>query len=144
MGAKGWSTLKVVAVVLAIGGTACGGGSSNTTGVVSCTLTENVGGLGVLQICEELPAADRSQTQQGCTLPSGSLPADAGISAQAHFADAPCSHVNALGGCRVTNAGVTETIWYYGADVGDADVPGQTSSDIQSLCGTIGATFVAP
>jgi len=135
---KGRSILEIVAVVAALGGAACGGGSSNTSGVVSCTLSENVGGLGVLQICEELPASQRQQTQQGCVA-NGSLP-DSGVSIGAHFADGPCSHVDALGGCRVVNPAGTATVWYYGAP----DAGAQTSADIQSLCGTIGATYVAP
>jgi hypothetical protein len=142
MAAKGRLILEIAIVVLAIGGAACGGGSSNTSGVVSCTIAENVGGLGVLQVCEELPAADSQQVQQGCVLPAGSLPPDAGVSATAQFANGPCSHVNALGGCRVTSGGVTESIWYYGS--GDDSGVSQTPADIQTLCGTINATYVAP
>jgi hypothetical protein len=146
---KGW----IFTVVLTAATAACGGGSkvgesdgsvigadgSIVTGgdAASCTTSESLGTFGVLKICSEIDAptaAQRSTLQQGCqgTL---SLP-DAGVTADIMYADAPCTHTGALGGCRVTSGGVTETVWYYSE-------PGLTASTVQQLCAGTG-TYVAP
>src|SRR5262249_12075815 len=125
-----------LAAVTAVAG--CGGSS----GVVSCTLTESVGASGALKICEEVAAANRQQLAQGCMSPGGVGGADSGVSLNAEFADAPCSHEGALGGCRITSGGVTVTEWWYA--FGDAGVSG-TSLDIRMLCANVpGGVYIAP
>jgi hypothetical protein len=127
----------------ALAAAGCGGGGGTVGGVVSCTLTENVGTLGLIQLCEELPPSEGAQARQGCSvnMSLGGL-GDAGVSVKGTYAPGPCSHVNALGGCRITSGGVTVTEWYYGS--GDGGVASGTSADIQMLCAGIGAAFVAP
>jgi hypothetical protein len=130
-----WILLGALAVI----GAGCGGGGSG--GVVSCTLTENVGSLGLIQLCEELPPSEAAQARQSCSVSSSTSLGDAGISVKGTYAAGPCSHVNALGACRVSANGVTVTDWYYGSP--DSGVS-QTSAEIQMLCSLAGATFVAP
>jgi hypothetical protein len=122
----------------------CGGGGGDglnigSGGEVSCTVSESSltdGGL-PLQVCEEasgLTAQQAQQFQQQCA-PTGTTSGGA----SAHFAAAPCSRNHALGGCRITAGGITETGWYYDDGSGL-----QTSADIQSLCASAGATFIPP
>jgi hypothetical protein len=113
-------------------------GCGDDGGTVSCTLTENVGSFGTIKICEEGSANVRSQLQQACKTSSGGLPADAGVSMVATYADAPCSHVGAIGGCQVSQNGVTMAIWYYQAPSG-----GMQASDIKTMCSSMG-TFLSP
>lgn len=54
------------------------------------------------------------------------------------YADGPCSHTNALGGCRMSANGVTATVWYYRPEGAGS------SPDIQALCKSAGATYVSP
>src|SRR5204862_8174179 len=119
----------------------CGSdGDGGGAGVASCTVGEQTP-IGNLMVCEEasgLTAASANQFQQSCMVPA--TPADAGVTARAQFAHAPCSHAGALGGCRVQMGGMTVTVWYYAAGSTDTF----TSSDIQSLCSSAGATFVSP
>ena len=93
-------------------------------------------------LCEEGPANQRQQLQQGCMVTGAGALADAGATVTAQLVDGPCSHVGALGACRVTNGGVSASIWYYGdgTDSGASMSP----ADIQMLCAAAGATYVAP
>jgi hypothetical protein len=133
--------LAAISALAGCGGSAGDGGNGGTIGgVVSCTLGEQTP-IGTLMICEEASGLDATMTsnfQMDCVVPPGS--ADAGIAFDAHFAHAPCSRVGALGGCRVQMGTVTVTGWYY--NVGSTST--SSSSEIQSLCNTIGATFIAP
>jgi hypothetical protein len=103
-----------------------GGGSGS--GEASCTLSAGAS----ISICEEatgLTAAQAAQIQQDCTGSGGTTAA---------YANGPCSRVNALGGCRAeVGPGQTATVWYY-------STAGFTSADIQMLCTSAGAAFVAP
>ena len=110
-------------------------GCADGGGTISCTVSQDDGALGVLRICLEAPANTLSQ---GCT-PAGST-GDGGVGVS--VAEGPCSRVGAVGGCRISSGGVSETIWYYqdGTDAGN----GPMSSDIRALCAEGGATFVAP
>jgi hypothetical protein len=134
--AKTRSILWLVAVALA-GGGACGGGS-NAGDVVSCTMA-SASIFGSMTICQEVPASDRAQLQKACVLPADAGLGTAGTSA--HFTDGPCSHANALGGCKVSNGSFPVTTWYYQSNgVGG---PTATPADIQTMCTGVG-TFVAP
>lgn len=124
-----------LAAALTASGAACGGGG-RYTGLISCTRSTDVQGLGILEACEEAPASARSQFQQGCT---AATTADGGSPV---IADAPCPRVNTLGGCEITSGGFEETFWYYGAGA-DAEV-GAMPSDIQRLCSASGGTYFAP
>ena len=117
-----------LAATIAAWGAGCGGNSA----MVSCTLSQNEGSLGVLKICLEAPASTFSQ---GCPVPV----ADGGIDVSVMAG--PCSRVGAVGGCRITSGAVSETVWYYADGVGGS---GPMTSDIQLLCAEGGATFVAP
>jgi hypothetical protein len=121
-----------LAATIAAWSAGCGDGG----GTFSCTVSENEGSQGVLKICIEAPA---SVFSQGCE-PAGSPAGDGGIAV--NVVDGPCSHLAALGGCRITSGGVVETVWYYQAGT-DAGI-GSMSSDVQMLCAEAGATFVAP
>jgi hypothetical protein len=131
--------------IAAAAGIGCGSGSDGhgggDGGLVSCTVSEAAGTI-ALKVCEE--ADNTSQNVQGlmqaCMVPAGGGGlADAGITAGADFEYAGCSHVGALGACRVTTGGMTVTGWYY------QDPNGlETSADIQMLCAQSGATYVAP
>ncbi len=116
-------------------GAGCGGGSTYT-GLISCTRSTNVQGLGLLEACEEAPASARSQFQQGCT---AATTVDGGSPT---VANAPCPRVDTLGGCQITSGGFEESFWYYGAG-GDGEV-GAMPSDIQRLCSASGGTYFAP
>jgi hypothetical protein len=130
-------------VAILIGAAGCGsGGSGAVGGLVSCTISESIGGdAGVsLKICEETDSPQGAQQlRQTCMASSSGTLADAGFQIGAQFENGPCSHVGALGGCQVTQGGITETGWYYDDGSGL-----QTSADIQTLCATAGATFIAP
>jgi hypothetical protein len=132
LGAGTWSILWLIAV--AISGGACGGGGSD--GVVSCTIAQSPGSE--MKICEEVPASLRGQLQQACSYD----PAMASAGASITFTDGPCSHVNALGGCKVTNGSLTVTEWWY-QDTGP-DSAGGTPADIQKICAGMDVPYVAP
>ena len=138
------------AVAIAVTATACGGGGGKTdggglvndggvgtAGVASCTLSESLGGT-TLKLCEEVsgPADAVQAVQQGCT--AQGIP-DAGVQVQADFRNGPCSHTGALGGCRVAQGPAVATIWYYDDGSGL-----QTPADIQMLCTSAGAQYIAP
>jgi hypothetical protein len=129
----------VVALAGIIGVAGCGGGDGDNGGVVSCTLGEQTP-IGTLMVCEEasgLDAAMADQFRMSCMLPAG---ADAGVAVDVNFAHAPCPRAGALGGCRVQSGGATVIAWYY--DIGSTNT--FTSSEIQQLCSSAGATFVSP
>ena len=126
----------VPVLALALATSNCG--SDSPAGTASCTISQMVGTISQ-KLCEEgmnLSSAQVQQLMQECMV-SGGFGADAGISQQASFAYAACSHDGALGGCRVVQGGMTVVAWYY-------DMPGFTSADIQQLCAGVGATFVSP
>jgi hypothetical protein len=129
----------VAAIMIAASWTPIGcGGGGGVAGEGSCTLSEATGTAVALQLCEEamgLSAAQLDQLRQSCMVSGGGLP-DAGVEVSAQFSAGPCSRVGALGGCRVVQGAITETIWYYGG--------GGAPSDIQTLCASAGATYVAP
>jgi hypothetical protein len=124
--------------MVALFGAGCGSGSGaggGADGVVSCTISENLGSTS-LKLCEQVTGNDRAALQQSCASATGGQ-ADAGITAT--IVDGPCSHVGALGACEETAGGVTVEGWYY------ADPTGlETSADIQMLCTQAGETYVAP
>jgi hypothetical protein len=132
------STLVIFAVVLAGG---CGGGSDvgSYSGLVSCSISESAGDGIVLQICEEITgytAQEAQQVEQSCSQMLGA-PDAGGLDAEVHGSFQPCSHVHALGGCKLTEGSQTVTEWYYDDGSGL-----QTSADIQTLCAGVGAAFV--
>ena len=140
--ARGLVLASVLAVALATG--SCGSSTDPgvaVAGTASCTISQMLSGGGTTlsqQICEEgmgLSAAQAQQLMQQCMVPGGG--ADAGLSQQAIFAQAPCPRAGALGGCRVTQSGMTIVAWYY-------QMGTFTSADIQMLCSSAGATFVPP
>ena len=91
-----------------------------------------------MKICTEWTGVSAQQLEAyrlGCG--EGSL--EGGVATQQRvFAAAPCGHEGALGGCRVTLAGVSQTGWYYDDDTGF------TLATVQQVCGQAGGTFVAP
>ena len=125
---------------------ACGSDddSDGGSGLVSCTVSTDGFDGTILQLCTEVSGSAASQVQQGCQSQTVSFP-DGGpsLTQRAVFVVGPCSHVNALGGCRTTLQGTTATIWYYATGGADSGT-GQTSEDIQGLCQGIGAEFVPP
>jgi len=127
--------LWTLAIVFGTAAAGCGGSSSGT---VSCTTITSVGADGgtSLQTCEEVSGLPQSaeSVEQSCTASNS----DAGIQVVATFANGPCSHVDALGGCRFTANGASVTEWYY------SGTGNQTSADIQAMCASAGATFIAP
>jgi hypothetical protein len=125
-----WRAIAAASVAATMAAAAGCGGNSAT---VSCSVSQNQGSLGVLEICLEAPASTFSQ---GCPAAG----ADAGI--EVSVMNGPCSRIGAIGGCRITTGAVSETIWYYadGVDGGG----GPMSSEIRTLCAEGGATFVAP
>jgi hypothetical protein len=129
----------MVAVLAAAAAIGCGGSSGGASGLVSCTISESIGGVddgGIgLMLCEEASGAEAQQIRQACMTPG--LGADAGFSAQAQFVNGPCSRVGAAGGCKVTNQGVTATAWYY-------TMGGFTPDLIMQLCASAGGMFIAP
>jgi len=118
-------------VAIALAASSC----SNPSGVASCTISGSAD-AGVSQtVCEEL--AELSPESQhvfadSCFVSSAQF----GEGATARFANGPCPHAGALGGCRL-NASMTTTFWYYAG--------GQyTAEDIPTVCAQIDATVVAP
>lgn len=121
------------------GGLDAGGGAF--TGTASCTGTQMVtqgGQTLTMKVCAEWTGLSAQQAvayRAGC----GEGTFDASTSTQQRvFANVPCSHEGALGACRVTLLGVTQTGWYYDDDTGF------TVEAIQQLCAQQGGTFVAP
>jgi hypothetical protein len=134
MTARAWSILCLIAAALAVDGEACGGGSSNTSGLVSCTMAE--GPIVGIKICAEAPISFKSQIKSLCE-----SAADAGLAsvgANSNFTDGPCSRASALGGCRITSGGMTVTMWY--SSVGGIG----TTANVLAICTGIGGTYVAP
>jgi hypothetical protein len=134
-------SMSITLVILATGlAGACGGGSDvgSYSGVVSCTISESAGDGLLLQLCEDITgysAQQAQQVEQACSQMLG-LP-DAGLSAEVHGSFQSCSHVHALGACKLTMSGLTVTEWYYDDGSGL-----QTSASIQTICAGIGASFV--
>ncbi len=120
---------------------ACGGGSGvdGYAGVVSCSISESDGNGNVIQLCEEITgytAQEAQQVEQSCSQMLGGPDAGGlGVGEQGSFQ--PCSHVHALGGCKLTEGSQTVTEWYYDDGSGL-----QTPADIQTLCAGVGAAFV--
>ena len=128
-GAMLWKRICLgLVVVLSLSGSACD--DSGPGGVVSCDFKSN----GMHLLCEELPASYRSQLQQVCQ----QLASQSGGAASTTFADGPCSHANALGGCQMNEGAITMTVWFYQSEGGGS------SSDIQTLCKQAGAPYVSP
>lgn len=128
--------VMVPVLAFALATSSCG--SDSPAGTASCTISQMVGTISQ-KLCEEgmnLSSAQVQQLMQECMV-GGGFGADAGISQQASFAYAPCSHDGALGGCRVVQGGMTVVAWYY-------QMGTFTSADIQQLCSSAGATFVPP
>ena len=128
---------RVLCLSAAIAVASCGGGDSG--GTASCTLSENIGSLGTIKICEEGSGSARASLAQACKSSTSALLADAGVQMSMTFADAPCSHVNAVGGCQVTQGGETVAIWYY-----QDPTNSMSTSDVQNLCSTAGEKYLTP
>jgi hypothetical protein len=106
----------------------------------SCTFGGGGDGSAGVQVCQEesgLNSAQVDQLRQACTSSNASTRPDAGASGLAVFADGPCSHAHALGGCQVESDGVTISFWYY-------EDGRSTVADIQNACANSGAVYVAP
>jgi hypothetical protein len=110
-------------------------GTSGGGGVVSCTVSQSDGTRTYNVICIEGSAALRMTVQAACTGPDSGSPGT-GVSNTGHLADAPCSHADAVGGCRVTFGGNSQTSWYYSGG-------GFNVAQIQQVCTSTG-TYVAP
>jgi hypothetical protein len=85
--------------------------------------------MGTEVLCLEVTggtAQDLAKNQQSCSAQGNQIAME------------PCSHTNALGGCRVSQAGVTITTWYYATDSSD------DSAQIKQLCAGLGVPYVAP
>ena len=136
---RGLRSMSITLVILATGFTGgCGGGSDvgSYSGVVSCSISESAGDGILLQLCQEVTgytAQQAQQVEQGC---SQMLGTDAGVGADVKGSFQPCSHVHALGGCKITQGGLSVTEWYYDDGSGL-----QTPASIQTLCAGLG-TFV--
>jgi hypothetical protein len=128
----------VLVTAIAVLAASCGGGGDGGGDVESCTVSENAGSFGLLQVCVEGPPSAFASGCQSTGTPVG----DASI--DVHITAAPCSHAGALGACQYTNAGVTESVWYYGDGVDAGDGVGPMPSDIQTLCKDAGAKYIAP
>ena len=133
-----------LALVVGLAVSGCGGsggpadGGGNVGGVASCTVVVSEGTQTVNTICYEgTGAALRIALQQQCSVGADAGGGGPGATSAGHFAQAPCSHVGAIGGCLSTVAGMSQTGWYYA-------VSGITAEMVQQLCAGIGATFVAP
>jgi hypothetical protein len=112
-------------------------------GVVSCTLVEFFDAGQTATLCFEVPASGGQSLQQGCA-PGGDLtaPLDAG---SVTFTNQPCSRNDTLGGCRTSAYGLIQDQWYYGSGGNSlTSVFGQTASDIKTLCGDMGDSYLAP
>ena len=131
----------ITLVILATGiAGACGGGSDvgSYSGLVSCAISESAGDGIVLQLCEEITgysAQQAQQVEQSCSRVLGT-PDAGGLGAGVRGSFQPCSHLHALGGCKITQGSQSVTEWYYDDGSGL-----QTPADIQALCAGLG-TFV--
>jgi hypothetical protein len=111
------------------------GGSSGSSGLVSCTLSASAGGdTEVLMFCQEASGAQGDSIRQQC--PAGAGLTDGGVSARYQLGSG-CSHVGALGACSINAGGATETIWYYHNGT-------LASGDVQLLCADVDASFIGP
>lgn len=121
----------------------CGGGSGNGmagggSGEVSCTQQIMIGATTDMT-CQEFPASEATEAQKNCNTSlladAGLVGGDGGLDVNEVFANAPCSRMNAVGGCMVTLDGFTATTWFYN--------PPFDSSIVMSACSGSG-TFVSP
>jgi hypothetical protein len=118
------ATLAAAALAAALSLASCVGPDS----LVSCTITQ-----GAAKLCHEISQSQSQGLADSCAT------IDAGAGGSQSYSNGPCSHVGAIGGCSVTNEGVTTTDWFYG----DGKTPGMTPADVKKLCGTLGV-FVMP
>lgn len=126
----GTSSLWYVAFALAAAGCGGGGGSA-PVGPFSCvaSLPGSDGGMATEVLCLDVTGGteqDLEKNRQSCSGQGNALERQ------------PCSHTNALGGCRVSRGGVTITTWYY------ATSPSDDSAPIRELCAGLGVLYVAP
>ena len=139
MGNSGLSLVLVIGLAAMSAG--CGG-NSGAGGTASCTLRQTTpadGGAAIKECDEASGSAQVVQAvHEGC-LADANIFADAGVPLAADFASAACPHAGAVGGCRETGPGVTQTVWYY--DDGSGTV---TVADVQTTCASVGKMFVAP
>jgi hypothetical protein len=125
--------LAVVVAAFGCGGSSASPDAADPSGTVSCTVSLSDGTTLVNRICYEgSGAALRSALDQQCRAQP-----DASGASTGSFAQAPCSHVGAVGGCLTVAGGVSQAGWYY-------TVSGITADQVRQLCAGIGATFVAP
>ncbi len=123
---------------------ACGDGHDDepeaAPRLVSCTTSFD--GVDFPNECLEMSESLAVAVQDVCRSLTMSLP-DGGLFTQrGEFAAGPCSRVNALGGCRMTETGIATTRWSYdgGADSGSR----VTREDVRQLCEAKGGEFVPP
>ena len=122
----------VLVLSLGVGAAGCDGGGGSEGGggdLVSCTTTFPTNRV----MCEEivgLSAAGAENYRDFClTLLTPQEQAD--------FELRPCSHVGAVGGCRIAQGPTSVTEWYYAA-------AGFTAADVKTGCSGNGATFIPP
>jgi hypothetical protein len=125
---------------------ACGGGtvaSSGASEIVSCDETGQLGAYS-FHMCMEATGMTPDQInalQSTCHagLDGGTPIGDSGQAVQVNgqFSDAGCSHIGALGGCRIASGSSSETIWYYTGSASTVD-------NVKVLCSQMNGTFVAP
>jgi hypothetical protein len=129
--------VALVEIVGCSGSSAGGADGAVTSGVVSCTVSQSSGPGTAVMVCLEGSGTLRGPLELECMGPPDAGSPVTGASNQGHFAQAPCSHDGAVGGCLSTVLGSSQTSWYYAAS-------GITADQVRQLCPGTGATFVAP
>ena len=106
---------------------------------ISCTLSQDGGVAGLLNICAEGPASMRIELGLACSGVTTGILEDAGVTADVKFKNGPCSRAGALGGCQVTSNGSLLTLWYYPAGGGAV-----TAGEAMIVCSALGGSPVSP
>src|SRR5689334_5715810 len=109
-----------VALALTMMMVACSGDELGAGGTFSCSSSfpSADGGARPPGVCVEGTGAsiqDVENNRQKCASEGNT------------FSDGPCTRGGAVGGCRVTHAGVAITTWYYAG-------AGTTAADVQQIC----------
>ena len=124
-----------LAVVLACGLAACGGGSSASSCAIDLMDMTRDQPPNTTDVCREWTGASDQVTARQADCTYLARPTDAGVTLQTMFSSDPCPRANIVGGCRNTVYGVTYTDWYYRAEAPD-------TSQVMAACAQGGTTYV--
>jgi hypothetical protein len=100
-------------------------------------LSQSDGTREVVVLCLEATTAQSASLSQACAGPDAGSNGT-GVSNQGHFAQGPCSHDGAVGGCKSSSpAAIPQAAWYFASN-------GFTADQVRQVCSASGGTFLTP